>query len=104
MCVTSGGTCVPLEQRCVRFIDNFSGGTRGALSAEHFLQERAPHIARQLRQVHAAVAELSCLQCYAVIFLNRKHSIQPFTKGLPSGQILDCLTQVRRPGCSPALC
>ena len=32
---------------------------------------------------------------YAVIFLNRKHSIQPFTKGLPSGQILDCLTQVR---------
>lgn len=29
---------MPLERRCVRFIDNFSGGTRGALSAEHFLQ------------------------------------------------------------------
>ena len=28
---------------------------------------------------------------YAVIFLNRKHSIQPFTKGLPSGEILECL-------------
>jgi len=30
---------------------------------------------------------------YAVIFLTRKHSIQPFTKGLPSGDIVDCLTQ-----------
>lgn len=38
MCVTSGGTTVPLERRCVRFIDNFSGGTRGALSTEFFLQ------------------------------------------------------------------
>lgn len=36
--VTSGGTTVPLERRCVRFIDNFSAGTRGALSAEEFLQ------------------------------------------------------------------
>ena len=32
---------MPLERRCVRFIDNFSGGTRGALSAEHFLQVRS---------------------------------------------------------------
>lgn len=30
---------------------------------------------------------------YAVIFLNRKHSIQPFTKGLPSGEIMECLTE-----------
>jgi phosphopantothenate-cysteine ligase len=36
--VTSGGTIVPLEQRCVRFIDNFSAGTRGALSTEQFLE------------------------------------------------------------------
>ena len=28
------GTSVPLERRCVRFIDNFSAGTRGAASAE----------------------------------------------------------------------
>ena len=34
---------------------------------------------------------------YAVIFLNRRHSIQPFTKGLPSGQILDFLTNVLEP-------
>ena len=36
--ITSGGTIVPLEQRCVRFIDNFSAGTRGALSTEQFLE------------------------------------------------------------------
>ena len=70
MCITSGGTTVPLERHCVRFIDNFSGGTRGALSVEAFLEAG-----------------------YAVIFLTRKHSIQPFTKGLPSGDIVDCLTQ-----------
>jgi phosphopantothenoylcysteine synthetase/decarboxylase len=29
--LTSGGTKVPLEQNCVRFIDNFSTGTRGSL-------------------------------------------------------------------------
>lgn len=36
--ITSGGTTVPLERNCVRFIDNFSKGMRGALSAEQFLQ------------------------------------------------------------------
>lgn len=30
----SGGTTVPLEQNTVRFIDNFSAGTRGSSSAE----------------------------------------------------------------------
>ncbi|EIE21331.1 DNA/pantothenate metabolism flavo protein [Coccomyxa subellipsoidea C-169] len=78
VCVTSGGTTVPLEQHCVRFIDNFSGGTRGALSAEQFLQAG-----------------------YAVIFLHRRHSIQPFTKGFPSGQILDFLTDVLEPDAAP---
>ncbi len=28
------GTTVPLERRCVRFLDNFSAGTRGAASVE----------------------------------------------------------------------
>uniref|UniRef100_A0A915PW98 DNA/pantothenate metabolism flavoprotein C-terminal domain-containing protein n=1 Tax=Setaria digitata TaxID=48799 RepID=A0A915PW98_9BILA len=32
--ITSGGTRVPLEKNMVRFIDNFSMGTRGAASAE----------------------------------------------------------------------
>lgn len=35
VCVTSGGTTVPLEQRCVRYIDNFSSGHRGATSTEY---------------------------------------------------------------------
>ncbi|XP_019084595.1 PREDICTED: phosphopantothenate--cysteine ligase 2-like isoform X4 [Camelina sativa] len=34
VCVTSGGTTVPLEQRCVRYIDNFSSGNRGAASTD----------------------------------------------------------------------
>ena len=38
--VTSGGTPVPLERNCVRFIDNFSAGTRGAMSTEEFLNVR----------------------------------------------------------------
>jgi phosphopantothenate-cysteine ligase len=33
--VTSGGTTVPLERQMVRFLDNFSAGTRGAISAEY---------------------------------------------------------------------
>ena len=44
VCVTSGGTTVPLERRCIRFIDNFSGGTRGALSVEQFLQVQWPYL------------------------------------------------------------
>merc|ERR1712183_1028569 len=38
VCVTSGGTTVPLEQRCIRYIDNFSSGHRGAASTEYFLK------------------------------------------------------------------
>jgi len=55
VCVTSGGTVVPLERNCVRFIDNFSRGTRGALSCEEFLRHG-----------------------YHVIFLTRHGSAQPF--------------------------
>ena len=39
VCVTSGGTTVPLERNTVRFIDNFSTGNRGAALAERFLAE-----------------------------------------------------------------
>ena len=55
--VTSGGTTVPLENQTVRFIDNFSAGTRGATSAEYFLREG-----------------------YAVIFLHRQFSLLPFSR------------------------
>lgn len=55
--VTSGGTTVPLENQTVRFIDNFSAGTRGATSAEYFLQSG-----------------------YAVIFLHRQFSLLPYSR------------------------
>jgi phosphopantothenate-cysteine ligase len=32
--ITSGGTMAPLERRTVRFIDNFSTGSRGSWLAE----------------------------------------------------------------------
>jgi phosphopantothenate---cysteine ligase (ATP) len=57
---------VPLEKKTVRYIDNFSVGTRGAASAEHFLQHR-----------------------YAVIFLHRKGSLRPFERQLNQLNVLD---------------
>ncbi|GMK59241.1 hypothetical protein CspeluHIS016_0702560 [Cutaneotrichosporon spelunceum] len=55
--VTSGGTTVPLESNTVRFLDNFSAGTRGATSAEYFLSAG-----------------------YAVVFMHRLHSLRPFSR------------------------
>lgn len=55
--VTSGGTTVPLENNTVRFIDNFSAGTRGATSAEYFLENN-----------------------YSVIFLHREFSLLPYSR------------------------
>ncbi|KAG0749514.1 hypothetical protein G6F57_000983 [Rhizopus arrhizus] len=55
--ITSGGTTVPLENQTVRFIDNFSNGTRGAISAEYFLEAG-----------------------YAVVFMHRQNSIQPYNR------------------------
>ncbi len=42
----------------MRFLDNFSAGTRGSSSAEHFLRTGD----------------------YAVLFLHRQHSLQPFSR------------------------
>ncbi|KAK9455406.1 DNA/pantothenate metabolism flavoprotein [Dipodascopsis uninucleata] len=55
--ITSGGTTVPLENQTVRFIDNFSAGTRGATSAEYFLENG-----------------------YSVIFLHRQFSLLPYSR------------------------
>ena len=57
--VTSGGTLVPLERRTVRFLDNFSGGRRGAASVEAFLE-----------------------QGYCVVFFHRKFSLRPYERQL----------------------
>jgi phosphopantothenate-cysteine ligase len=55
--VTSGGTTVPLEKNTVRFVDNFSGGQRGAVTAELLLEAG-----------------------YAVVFLHRRRSLQPYLR------------------------
>lgn len=66
--VTSGGTTVPLENNTVRFIDNFSAGTRGSVSAEHLLEEG-----------------------YLVIFLHREFSLLPFLNHFNNVNFLDIL-------------
>ncbi|KAJ2947304.1 hypothetical protein O0L34_g17021 [Tuta absoluta] len=66
--VTSGGTTVPLEHNTVRFVDNFSAGTRGSASAEHFLE-----------------------QGYAVIFMHRQKSLEPFTRHFSGQKLMDML-------------
>ncbi|CAI9735178.1 Hypothetical predicted protein [Octopus vulgaris] len=66
--VTSGGTIVPLESRTVRFIDNFSQGTRGSASAEYFLNSG-----------------------YAVIFLHRNGSLEPYSRNFSRKNLLDFL-------------
>lgn len=66
--VTSGGTTVPLEHNTVRFVDNFSAGTRGSASAEYFLDHN-----------------------YAVIFMHRLKSLEPFSRHFTGQQLLDML-------------
>ncbi len=73
----SGGTTVPLESRTVRFIDNFSSGTRGAASAEHFLRHGGRHR-------------------YAVVFLHRRGSLEPFRRHFATTNFLDMVRWQRR--------
>ncbi|KAK7403845.1 Phosphopantothenate--cysteine ligase cab2 [Neonectria punicea] len=76
--ITSGGTTVPLERQTVRYIDNFSAGTRGATSAEYFLEAG-----------------------YAVIFLHRQFSLLPYSRHYSHATdcFLDFLTET--PGGGP---
>ncbi|KAF4124506.1 phosphopantothenate---cysteine ligase (ATP) [Geosmithia morbida] len=79
--VTSGGTTVPLEKQTVRFIDNFSAGTRGATSAEYFLSAG-----------------------YAVIFLHREFSLVPYARHFShatTGGFLDFLEEDGQGGVRP---
>lgn len=68
--ITSGGTSVPLERNTVRFIDNFSRGTRGASSAEKFLKRG-----------------------YAVIFLHRNQTLEPFLRYFNPRLVFDTLSE-----------
>ncbi|XP_021940317.1 phosphopantothenate--cysteine ligase isoform X2 [Zootermopsis nevadensis] len=72
--VTSGGTAIPLEHNTVRFVDNFSAGTRGSASAEYFLEMN-----------------------YAVIFIYRLKSLEPFVRHFMGQEFLDML-DVRKEG------
>ncbi|XP_008558296.1 phosphopantothenate--cysteine ligase [Microplitis demolitor] len=66
--VTSGGTTVPLEHNTVRFVDNFSAGTRGSVSAEYFLERG-----------------------YAVIFMFRLKTLEPYSRHFTGQKFLDML-------------
>ncbi|XP_015515945.1 phosphopantothenate--cysteine ligase isoform X2 [Neodiprion lecontei] len=66
--VTSGGTTVPLEHNTVRFVDNFSAGTRGSSSTEYFLDRG-----------------------YAVVFMHRVKSLQPFSRHFSGQKFLNML-------------
>jgi len=66
--VTSGGTTIPLEVNTVRFVDNFSAGTRGSASAEYFLKAG-----------------------FAVVFLFREKSLQPFSRKVNTNSLLQNL-------------
>lgn len=57
VCVTGGGTTVPLEENTVRFIDNFSTGRRAATSVEYFLERG-----------------------YAVLYVRRTGSVDAFAR------------------------
>ncbi|MCD7462897.1 Phosphopantothenate--cysteine ligase 2 [Datura stramonium] len=69
VCITSGGTTVPLEKQGVRYIDNFSSGHRGAASTEYFLKAG-----------------------YSVVFLYRRGTCQPFCSSLPDDPLLECFS------------
>lgn len=66
--ITSGGTTIPLEHNTVRFVDNFSAGTRGSVSAEYFLENG-----------------------YAVVFMFRVKSLEPFSRYFAGQKFLDML-------------
>jgi phosphopantothenate-cysteine ligase len=77
VCITSGGTTVPLEKNTVRFLDNFSTGTRGAISAEQFLSRG-----------------------YAVIYLHRTGCVMPFARVLQAyaSNIMDHIQPTEKEG------
>lgn len=57
-----------MEHNTVRFVDNFSGGNRGAASTEYFLDNG-----------------------YAVIFMHRLKSLEPFTRHFNGQKFMDML-------------
>jgi len=116
VCVTSGGTTVPMERNCVRYIDNFSAGTRGAMSTQEFLEVRrlccaccwrscsfaaeyytdyryltTTHPNNHTHHPHAPNIKQAG---YAVIFITRTGSVQPWTLDLPRQEIVPLLQEI----------
>jgi hypothetical protein len=54
---------VPLERNCVRFIDNFSAGTRGAMSTEQFLQVGPSTAEQAATTVDQTGSDITCHPC-----------------------------------------
>ncbi|CAI5497502.1 unnamed protein product [Closterium sp. Naga37s-1] len=85
VCVTSGGTTLPLKRRCVHFIDSF---TPPLLSS--FLP--SPHLPCSKHRSSLGAPHWHFLaQGYSVIFLHRRGSMRPFCRGLPESPLLTCL-------------
>lgn len=70
VCVTSGGTTVPLEQRCVRYIDNFSSGHRGATSTEYFVKAGYAVIFLYRRLTFRDISLDSYVACYIMLYVD----------------------------------
>ncbi|OAE27158.1 hypothetical protein AXG93_4666s1290 [Marchantia polymorpha subsp. ruderalis] len=104
VCVTSGGTTVPLERKCVRFIDNFSLGHRGAASTELVITEISssvtplPCFARP--QAHP-IQDRSEVSELTVKSLGHRTSTQPFCRALPEDPVLNCFEPVDDLGIQP---
>ncbi|KAJ6650058.1 Phosphopantothenate--cysteine ligase [Pseudolycoriella hygida] len=83
--ITSGGTTIPLEHNTVRFVDNFSAGTRG--SSKNLYRSSLLNI----QNLGSASAEYFLEHSYAVIFMHRQKSLEPFTRHFNGQQFFDML-------------
>jgi phosphopantothenate---cysteine ligase (ATP) len=95
VCVTAGGTTVPLELNTVRSIDNFSTGRRGSISAEQFLSlgyaviylHRRGCAAPYARTLAALIAPHVDLQLMEALTVNEQRRLELTTKDMAGGEV-----------------
>jgi phosphopantothenate-cysteine ligase len=85
---------VPLERSTVRFIDNFSTGTRGARLAEFVCSKRS--FAPSKYTFLLFPREFVRLGGHAVVFLHRRHSAFPGAGAATGVSILDLVENMDR--------
>ena len=78
--VTGGGTIIPMEKNTVRYIDNFSTGTRAAACVEYFL-ENGYSVLHCLMVCDTAIGHGVCVQMLA-----RRTEFTPSTGGGGEGE------------------